>query len=97
MGHRTKVGTFDNFGSEYACEFMECCKKQALGCVGSADYLTGNKCEFWRTEPDTVQGGGWAAVRALQTPQADREQRSSAPVLEARNTLFIGEYLGFNA
>ena len=55
-------------------------------------YLTGNKCEFWQTEPDAVQGGECAAVRALQAGANAATRRFWQP----KTHLFLGEYLEYN-
>jgi hypothetical protein len=55
----------------------------------SAKYLTGNKCEFWQTEPDAVQGGECAAVRALQA----RANAATRRLWQPKTHLFMGEYL----
>jgi hypothetical protein len=52
-------------------------------------YLTRNKCEFWRTEPDAVQGGECAAVRALQAGANAATRRLWKP----KTHLFMGKYL----
>jgi hypothetical protein len=51
--------------------------------------LTENKCEFWQTEPDAVQGGE-CAVRALQAGANVATRRLWQP----KTHLFMGEYLG---
>jgi hypothetical protein len=51
--------------------------------------LTKNKCEFWQTEPDAVQGGECAAVRALQAGANAAMGRLWQP----KTHLFLGEYL----
>jgi hypothetical protein len=51
-------------------------------------YLTGNKCEFWQTEPDAAQGGECAAVRALQAGANAATRRLWQP----KAHLFMGEY-----
>ena len=52
-------------------------------------YSTRNKCEFWQTEPDAVQGGECAAVRALQAGANAATRRFWQP----KTHLFMGEYL----
>jgi hypothetical protein len=52
-------------------------------------YSAGNKCEFWQTEPDAVQGGECAAVRALQAGANAATRRFWQP----KTHLFMGEYL----
>jgi hypothetical protein len=56
-------------------------------------YLTGKKCDFWRTEPDAVQGGECAAVRALQAGANAATRRFWKPKTHS----FLGEYLGPDA
>jgi hypothetical protein len=58
------------------------------GLVGSK-YSTRNKCEFWQTEPDAMQGGECAAVRALQAGANAAARRLWQP----KTHLFMGEYL----
>ena len=55
----------------------------------STKYSTGNKHEFWRTEPDAVQRGECAAVRRSAST-ASTSQRSNAPVMEAKSTFISG-------
>jgi len=55
-------------------------------------YSTGNKCEFWQTEPDAMQGGECAAVRALQAGANDAARRFWQP----KTHLFLGDYLAFD-
>jgi hypothetical protein len=52
--------------------------------------LARNKCEFWQTEPDAVQGGECAAVRALQAGANAATRRFWPP----KTHLFMGKYLG---
>jgi hypothetical protein len=54
-----------------------------------AKYSTRNKCEFWQTEPDAMQGGECAAVRALQAGANAAARRLWQP----KTHLFMGEYL----
>jgi hypothetical protein len=54
-----------------------------------AKYLTGKKCDFWRTEPDAVQGGECAAVRALQAGANAATRRFWKP----KTHFFLSEYL----
>jgi hypothetical protein len=61
--------------------------------LNGAKYLTGNKCEFWRTEPDAVQGGECAAVRALQAGANAATRRLWKP----KTHLFMGKYLALAA
>ena len=67
-------------------ERFDCTRNNALGI---AKYLTGNKCEFWQTEPDAVQGGECAAVRALQA----RANAATRRLWQPKTHLFMGEYL----
>jgi hypothetical protein len=53
-------------------------------------YLTRNRCEFWQIEPDAVQGGECAAVRALQAGANAATRRFWQP----KTHLFIGKDLG---
>jgi hypothetical protein len=53
-------------------------------------YLARNKCEFWQTEPDAVQGGECAAVRALQAGANAATRRFWQP----KTHLFMGKSLG---
>jgi hypothetical protein len=52
-------------------------------------YSNRNKCEFWQTEPDAVQGGECAAVRALQAGANAATRRLWQP----KTHLFMSEYL----
>jgi hypothetical protein len=52
-------------------------------------YLARNKCEFWQTGPDAVQGGECAAVRALQAGANAATRRFWQP----KTHLFMGKYL----
>jgi hypothetical protein len=56
--------------------------------IAEAKYSTGNKWEFWQTEPDAVQGGECAAVRALQAGANAATRRFWQP----KTHVFLGEY-----
>jgi hypothetical protein len=67
-----------------------CCALLDLTTIGATGkYSTRNKCEFWQTEPDAVQGGECAAVRALQAGANAATRRLWQP----ETHLFQGEYL----
>jgi hypothetical protein len=63
--------------------------EQVTGFVRRSKYLARNKCEFWQTEPDAVQGGECAAVRALQAGANAATRRFWQP----KTHLFLGKYL----
>ena len=56
---------------------------------GRSKYSIGNKCEFWQTEQDAMQGGECAAVRALQA----RANAAARRFWKPKTHLFLSEYL----